>query len=82
MHFVVKRKSDSVDASDLEQVAAQYGVEIIDRIADQAALIEASQDAAEQLKANLRGWSVTPEKDFDKPSPPYPRSKWKLDDSP
>jgi hypothetical protein len=79
MLFILKRNFDSSNIADLEKIATQYGVSIVDRINDQAALIEANSEAVDLLQANLHGWVVTPEIEYEIPQPPFPRNMLKAE---
>ena len=78
MRYVVKRKPGIADAGELDRVAAMPGIEIIDRIGNQAALVEAGDNHAERLKQALPDWSFAPESGVARPAPPFPRPAWKL----
>ena len=81
MRFVVKRNLGSQGSPGVDFAAVAPGVEIIDRIDDEAALIEATEEEAERLQAALPDWSVHPERNIAPPVPPFPRDAWKRDRS-
>ncbi len=77
MRFVLKRKLGSNPGGAPDVDHALRDVEVIDRVGDQAALIEASPEQAGELREKLPNWSVSPETSVPRPSPPFPRPQWK-----
>ena len=78
MRYVVKSKSGEPDPGALDKLAAIPGVEIVDRIGDWAALVEASDAGADRLRLALPTWLIVPETGISRPAPPFPRPAWKV----
>ncbi len=76
MRVVVKRRRGAGSADDLHAVIEELGVEVIDRVDDDAALVEASDQMVARLKERLPHYSIAPETGVARPSPPYPRREW------
>ena len=78
MRIVVKARAGQHGGPELDAIAGMPGVEMIDRIDDHAALIEASDEVAEKLAAMLPGFVIAPETSSPPPQPPVPRPGWDL----
>lgn len=68
--FVLLSRKAAPDASDLERIASEPGITILDHEVAEALLIEASEEAADHLRAALRGWIVSKETVHAPPDPP------------
>ena len=65
----------SLHPDDIARIAAAPGVTILDATTPRAVLVEASEDGAAWLKANLSDWLVAPETHHSLPRLPRPTPK-------
>ena len=79
MRMVVRRKAGEANGAQLDRLEALEGVTLVDRIGEEAALVEIDEGQLDRLTESLPGWSVAPERGIAHPAPPFPRGKWKLD---
>ncbi len=59
-NFIIKRRAASRYA-DLDAVAALPGIRVLDRVANQALLVETDEWALDRHRDALSAWTVAPE---------------------
>ena len=60
-HYVLLSRSRSISPKDRQFLAGQPGVQIVDEVGARALLVDATEDAAETLRAVLTDWIITRE---------------------
>jgi len=76
-HILTNTQGRDVEEA-LAILSHQPEVRIVDRTDDKALLIDAPDSALEGLRKLLPNWRISRETVYPKPSPPFPRSKWKF----
>ena len=73
MRYILLCLEETPDPDDLRRIANAQGVKIIAHSVPRVLLVEASQEAADKLRPDLKKWSISEEVDYSSPS--YPFSK-------
>lgn len=61
MRFVLAHKHGPADAPEWARLERACGEQILDRVGNQVALIDTSQDIADQLRVAFPDWLIRPE---------------------
>ena len=78
MRYVLKGRLRGCKGG-LDRLLALPDVQLIDRIGDQAMLIEASEINLGDLRRYVPNLLIAPETSVAAPTPPSPRPAWKVD---
>ena len=71
MRYVLLCHKEDPDPDDLRRIANAPGVKILAHSVPRALLVEASQEAAEKLRLDLKKWSISEEVVYSLPSHPF-----------
>jgi len=74
-HYVLKYRGVNPPQADLRRINNAPGITILDRAADRAMLLEASDEAAAALDRQLADWTVAKEVAYQLPRPPRPEPR-------
>ncbi len=84
MRYVLFCREEIPDPEDLRKIANAPGVKILDHSVPYAMLVEASQEAVDKLRPDLKKWSISEEVTYSLPSDPFRkiRSQKKREENP
>lgn len=71
MRYVLFCREKTPDPDDLRRIANAPGVKILAHSVPHALLIEASQEAVDKLRLDLKKWSISKEVVYSLPSDPF-----------
>ena len=71
MRYILRCREETPDPDDLRRIASAPGVKILDHSVPRALLVEASEEAADRLRSNLKKWIFAKELTYSIPSHPF-----------
>ncbi len=77
MRYVLFCREETPDPEDLRKIAKAPGVNILDHSVPYAMLVEASQEAVDKLRLDLKKWSISEEVTYSLPSDPFRKTRLK-----
>lgn len=75
VRYVLFCREEIPDPDDLQRIANAPGVKILDHSVPRALLIEASQEAADKLRSDLKRWSISEESVYSSPHLPFGKTR-------
>lgn len=75
MRYVLLCRDKNPDTNDLRTIADAPGVKIIAHSVPYVLLVEASQEAADKLRSDLKKWSISEEVVYSIPSHPFRKNR-------
>ncbi len=67
MRYVLLCREETPDPNDLKRIANAPGVKILAHSVPRALLVEASQEAADKLRSDLKKWIIAKEVTYSSP---------------
>ncbi len=77
MRYVLLCREETPDPDDLKRIANAPGVKILAHSVPRALLVEASQEAADKLRSDLKKWLVSKEMTHSLPDLPFGKTRLK-----
>ncbi len=75
VRYVLLCHDETPDPGDLYKIANAPGVKIIEHSVPRVLLIEASREAAEELRSDLKDWTISEESVYSPPHPPFGKTR-------
>ncbi len=75
MRYVFFCLEETPDPDDLRRIANTPGAKILSRAVPYALLVEASQEAVDKLRLDLKKWSISEEVTYSLPSRPFRKTR-------
>jgi len=75
VRYVLLCREKTPDPEDLRTIANAPGVKILAHSVPRALLVEASQEAADKLRSDLKNWSISEEVVYSRPSYPFGKNQ-------
>jgi len=67
--YILVARSRTADDAEIERIRRTPGLTVVDETANRAMLVDASEEAATELRSELRDWQIEEEISYSRPGP-------------